>query len=839
MKPKWRLLLPVVLLVALILAGGLYYIDGVQSALWNKAVLDILEVTAQGRLALDTYIEKDKEMLRVLAMELAELKSTDGELLMRALRLSSTAGASYFSADLGSGAVYTDRMENGVLDAAQLETFRALEGRGTRAPFLDGRTGVWTLGCYERFLFADGAQGYVQRSQPLTKVEDRFSLSFYDDSGFSYVVDRQGGILIRSQHPNSNRTFQNLFDIIDLEGNDAGDIASFRDALLNGKRGAWRLHYQGEDYVFCFVPMNSIPGWYVVSIIPDRVIMEQANSIVQHSQVLFLLIAASVLVFIAFFLLYRNSMRRVFLAEERSRKAAQSASIAKSRFLSNMSHDIRTPMNAIIGMTKLAGDHIQEPQKVREYLKKIALSSQLLVGLINDILDMSKIESGKMVLNNDSNSLVKLLHGLVNIVQPNIGQRGQRFNIRLHQVSHETLYFDALRLNQVLINLLSNAIKFTPDGGSIAVDVWEKPSPQAGRAHFTFRVADTGIGMTKEFMDEIFVAFNRAQESRVNQTEGTGLGMAITKMIVDMMGGTIEVESELGKGSVFTVDLDFPLTADSQLPSLPPLRVLAVDDDADTCRSIECFMHELGLVGETATQGRQAVEMVAAASLRGENYDLVLLDWQMPDMGGVEVARSIRARAGRQVPVVILSAYDWARIEEEACQAGVDGFVQKPFFKSTLYNCVRQYALNQDMPEKNAEQDVDLRGKNILVAEDNALNQEIVRELLIGVGARVTLAGNGLECVRLFEQSAAKVFDLILMDVHMPIMDGYEATRRIRGLPRPDAANIPIFAMTADAFAEDVEAAAKAGMNGHLAKPLDIPAMLRAIEKCVQKSHEG
>ena len=703
-RRKWVIILLVLFSTAAILVGGIYYIYNVQANLWNKAVTDILEVTAQGRHTLDVYLEKDEAALHLLASTLEGKRSGDEQALREKVGLFSGGedNTSYLCVDLASGAAYTDQNPpGGPLGEDRLQVFRSLEGRGVREPFLDDYTGVWTLGIYENFSFADGVPGLVQKSQPLSEIAERFSLSFYDDQGFSYVVNPAGDILIRSLHPNSNRTFQNLFDIIDLQGNSGKDIDAFRRALEQGKRGAARFRYQEEEYVFCYVPMESAAGWYVVSIIPNAVIMEQAGSIVEHSQILFLLILVSVFILAAFFIIYRDSTRRILLAEEQARRAAESANAAKSRFLSNMSHDIRTPMNAILNMTKLAEGHIGEPERMAGYLKNVELSGQLLLGLINDILDMSKIESGKLVLRQDPASLRDLLDNLSNIVSPMAEKKGLDFTLSCPDLQHDTLCFDSLRLNQVLLNLLSNAVKFTQEGGQVRMEVAERPSPKAGQARLVFRVADNGIGMQPEFLEHIFDSFTREQDSRVDKTEGSGLGMAIAKMIVDRMDGRITVESEPGKGTVFTVTLDLPLASPA------PRRL---------------------------TQERR------------------------------------------------------------------------------------------DGP-------VDLTGRRILVAEDNELNREIARELLEGAGAQVECVENGQACVDRFTDAGAGYFDLILMDIQMPVLNGYEAVRRIRRLDRPDAASIPIFAMTADAFSEDVEAAKEAGMDSHLAKPLDMPAMLREIQK--------
>ena len=835
LRHRWSTPLLVALSVAVIVTAGISYIVGVQRSLWKKSVTDILEVTAQGRHALDTYISKDAEMIGWLAADLAGESSRSGGDIQSRLQMSGGTSADYLCVDLDAGVAYTGKARQGQpLEADQLAAFRALEGRGMREPYLHGYTGVWTIGYYQRFTFADGASGLVQKTQPLSELAERFSLSFYGDTGFSYVVDGAGDIMIRSRHRNSNRTFQNLFDIVDLQGNDPEQVRAFRAALAEGQQGVARFRYRDEEYVFCFVPMQAAEGWYVVSIVPDRVIMEQANEILQDSQVFLLLIAACVAVLAAFFAVYRRSTRRVLAAEEEARRAAESANAAKSQFLSNMSHDIRTPMNAIIGMTRLAADHADEPERVREYLKNISLSGQHLVGLINDILDMSKIESGKMALNNADTPLPPLMTDLVRIIQPMAARKGQKFDIQLQGVRHETLCMDALRMSQLMLNLLSNAVKYTPEGGAIRVDVAESPSRRAGRTHLTLRVSDNGIGMRPEFLEHLFDSFTREQDTRVNKIEGTGLGMAITKMIVDLMEGTISVESRPGQGSVFTVELDLLLPAvavPEDVPALPPARVLFADDDPDTRRSVADFLRELGLTADVADSGRTAVDQVLALHAAGGAYDFILLDWKMPEMDGLQAVQAIRAKTGREVPVIILSAYDWAGIEAEALRAGVDGFIQKPLFRSTLIDCLRRYLLHEVRPTERRSETVDLTGKRVLLAEDNELNREIARELLASMGAQVEAVEDGQSCLRRFSDSPPGHFHLILMDIHMPVMDGYEATRHIRSLDRPDAETVPIFALTADAFAEDIQAAREAGMDSHLAKPLDMPAMVRELQK--------
>lgn len=749
-KKNLNIIFFVIFLVSMILVGGFFYITSVQRSLWTKSVTDILEVTSQGTHTLDIYIEKEMEMLHWLAAELSQENSYSKDSIQNKMELSGIIEGAYVCVDLDKGVVYTPlQMQEQQLKQEEVSFFQTFKGNGVREPFLEGYTGIWTFGCYECFTFADGVPGFVQMTQPLSEIAERFSLSFYNDTGFSYVVNQKGDILIRSKHPNANRTFRNLFDIIDLQGNDEQAVGSFRTALEQGQRGVARFQYQREAYVFCYVPMKSLEDWFVVSIIPDCVIMEQAEQIIQNSSVFFVLIFFSIFVMASFFIFYRNSTKRILLAEEEARRAAESANLAKSRFLSNMSHDIRTPMNAVIGMTHLAAKSIDEPQKVKEYLKNIAQSGQLLVSLINDILDLSKIESGKMTLRNDTASLETLMANLVNIIYPMAVKKHQKFDIHLYEIEHETLSFDTLRLNQVLINLLSNAVKFTPENGSVSMNVTESISQKDGCTHIAFRVADTGMGMKPEFMEHIFDSFTREQDNRISQIEGSGLGLAITKMIVEMMQGEIQVESIPGQGSVFTVDLDLLVPQD--LPKeenrlLPAVRILVADTDSAARSLAEEALKRLGVSGDIAESGEEAVKKAAAAHLKGEDYDFILLDFNLPKQDGIQTARAIREQTGGNIPSIVVASYDWAAIEVQAAGAGVTGFIQKPFFPSTLCHCIQQYVLKEGEPVKSTGGAERLCGMHILLVEDNSINQMIMEKLLTSMGAQVTTVSNGLLC---------------------------------------------------------------------------------------------
>ncbi|WP_195983548.1 response regulator [Clostridium sp. D33t1_170424_F3] len=512
---------------------------------------------------------------------------------------------------------------------------------------------------------------------------------------------------------------------------------------------------------------------------------------------------------------------------------AETASRAKSSFLSQMSHDIRTPMNAIVGMTEIASMHIGEPYKIKDCLKKISLSSQHLLGLINDVLDMSKIESGNIALNLEPVSLPSVLENIVAIMQPVVKEKKQHFSVRLQHVQHEEFLCDALRLRQIFINILSNASKFTPEGGQIIFEVEELALVDApGYARLRFTFSDTGIGIKPEFLPYLFEAFTRERDSRVDKTEGSGLGMAITKKLTELFDGTIQVQSHLGEGTTFCVELPLEITSSKceQVVDCKDLKILVVDNDVVACEYLANTLEELGADTYWCTSGVNAVERVAQARVSGRNFDIVLLDWQMPDMDGVQTARAIRARADAEIPILIASAYDWSDIEDEAKQVGVNGFLQKPLFKSTLCSGIQRYLAGcPSVPKK--ERESSLHGKHILIVEDNQLNREIAIELLSTMGAEVEAAVDGTMGVERFHQSEKGYFDLILMDVQMPNMNGYEATRQIRALPRRDAASVPIIAMTADAFAEDVETARKAGMNSHLPKPFNLDSLYKEIGK--------
>ena len=517
-------------------------------------------------------------------------------------------------------------------------------------------------------------------------------------------------------------------------------------------------------------------------------------------------------------------------------RAAETANRAKSTFLSNMSHDIRTPMNAVIGFTTLAVSNIDNKEKVRDYLGKILSSSNHLLSLINDVLDMSRIESGKIHLEETEVSLSDMLHDLKTIISGHIYAKQLELYMDAMDITDEDVYCDKTRLNQVLLNLLSNAIKFTPAGGTVSVRLKQFPGAKKGSGLYEIRVKDSGIGMSQEFVQKIFSPFERERTSTVSRTQGTGLGMAITKNIVDMMGGTIEVRTEQGKGTEFIVRLPLRIQSEQRsiekIAELEDLKALVVDDDFNTCDSVTKMLVKVGMRSEWTLSGKEAVLRARQSMELGDAFHAYIIDWRLPDMNGIEVTRQIRSM-GDDTPIIILTAYDWSDIEVEARAAGVNAFCAKPLFMSdireTLMTAIGQKqtgAENCILPETGS----DFRGRCILLVEDNELNREIAEEILKQYGFLVDIAENGAVAVEKVKNSAPGTYDLVLMDIQMPVMNGYEATEQIRALEDPALAKIRILAMTANAFDEDRKQALKCGMDGFLSKPIVMEELIRTLQ---------
>ena len=682
---------------------------------------------------------------------------------------------------------------------------------------------------------------------PVEYISDNLALEENSERAYSYIIRKDGSFVIRTADAYRNNYFERVRVVYDDVNGMTPDeyIQALSAAMGEDSDYSNEFTMDGERYhLFCtHLPYSE---WYLITFMPYGTMDSVVRSFSQEWGSLTILsgaiiLTALLLVFFKYFGLTRQQLHEVEEARqaaEAAQKEAEHANRAKSEFLSNMSHDIRTPMNAIVGMTAIATANINNTDQVKNCLKKIALSSKHLLGLINDVLDMSKIESGKMTLNMDQVSLREVVEGIVSICQPQVRAKRQHFDVFIHDISTENVICDSVRLNQVLLNLLSNAIKFTPDGGEIHVALYEEDSPKGDdyvRIHI--QVRDTGIGMSEEFKKHIFDSFAREDSQRVHRTEGTGLGMSITKyIVVDAMGGSIDMDSRQGQGTTFTVTLDLEkaLVMEEDM-ILPNWNMLVVDDDRQLCESTVAALSSIGITAEWTLDGESAVNMVVKRHRRGDEYQIILLDWKLPDMDGIDTARRIRQELGDKVPILLISAYDWGEIEDQAKAAGITGFISKPLFKSTLFNSLRQFAGLPEIQTERRPQERrrDLTGKHILLAEDNELNWEIANELLSEEGLVLDWAENGQICVEMFQQSAAGYYDAVLMDIRMPIMGGYEATQVIRTLERPDR-DLPIIAMTADAFAEDVKRALDCGMNAHVAKPVDVDEVMRLLSKFIK-----
>ncbi len=673
---------------------------------------------------------------------------------------------------------------------------------------------------------------------PASYISEMLSLDEDETLVYSHIIRKDGSYVIRSADAYRNSYFvriKELFDELDVK-NAEKYIAELQEAMAQREDYTAVLQIGDERrHLYC-TPL-SYTEWYLVTVLPygalDEIIKQFGwdwmYSVLGSCS---LILAILLLVFSWYYRLTRQQIKELAQAREE----AVQANIAKSEFLSNMSHDIRTPMNAIVGMTAIALTNIDNRQQVQNSLKKIALSSKHLLGLINDVLDMSKIESGKLTLSVDRVSLREVMESIVSIIQPQVKAKNQQFDIFIHDVEVENVYCDSVRLNQILLNLLSNALKFTPDGGQIHVSLYEEISPKGEdfvRVHFD--VKDNGIGMSEEFQKRIFESFVREDNARVKKIQGTGLGMTITKYIVDAMGGTIKVESQLEQGSTFyvTLDLEKALVEENEM-ILPEWKMLVVDDDEQLCETAANSLKEIGVRADWVLDGLTAIRVVEEHHEKHDDYQIILLDWNMPDMDGIATARELRKRLGDDIPILLISAYDWNEIEAEAREAGISGFIAKPLFKSTLYHGLKSFfdGTPEDS-EKNLEEDKFTNTK-VLVAEDNDLNWEIANELLSELGLDLEWAENGKICVEKFEQSPVGYYAAILMDIRMPVMTGYEAADAIRASKRVDA-DIPIIAMTADAFSEDVQKCLTHGMDAHVAKPIDVSLVARLLKKYINK----
>ncbi len=674
---------------------------------------------------------------------------------------------------------------------------------------------------------------------PIEYISESLSLEDKEALLYSFVIRKDGSFVIRT----AGASRENYFDRARALYTEVYGKKSIEQFVTELQRSMEK----DQDYSVMFKMNNerlqmycsALPSseWYLVTIMPYGTLNEAIEQQGKISLIVFFISCTLILiVLISVFVKYYGMSKAQFNELETAKQSAEEANKSKSEFLSNMSHDIRTPMNAIVGMTTIALANINDKERTENCLKKIVISSKHLLGLINDVLDMSKIESGKMTLNVELVSLRDIMDSIVSIVQAQIKSKNQKFDVFIYDITSENVLCDSVRLNQILLNLLSNAIKFTPEGGSIEVALHEQESPKGDdHVRILLKVKDTGIGMSEEFLAHIFDSFTREDNKRVQKTEGTGLGMAITKYIVDAMGGEIKVESAQGVGTEFNVTLDFERPSEQEKDMiLPDFTMLVVDDDQQLCESTTASLRSIGISADWTLDGESAVQMVTQHHKTHNDYHIILLDLKLPGMDGIKTAKEMRKQLGNDVPIILISAYDFSEIEVEAREAGISGFLSKPLFRSTLYYGLKPYIDTPEIKTVPEKKTVDFTGKRVLLAEDNELNWEIASELLKELGLELDWAENGQICAEMFKRSPVGHYNAVLMDIRMPIKDGYEATDMIRSMDRPDA-SLPIIAMTADAFAEDIRKCMEHGINAHVAKPIDIKELSRMLSSYFSK----
>lgn len=1079
-----------------------HFISNVKTQLWQQSINTILESTRQGRSTLAVQLDENYADLRNIADRMADYPASDSAALDTLLREINTLESSVHLI-FGEQVCLPSDQPCDQQALAQLDPHGG--DQAVIDPHISSVTGMDVFDLVLEVDFSDDQKGYLIKEFEVRSIVDTFTLSFYNDAGFSYVVDADGDVLIRSPHPRSNKTVQNLLDMLSSQNNDSQALALFADSLKSAETGWAIFTYEGERTVFCFTPVGLHSDWALISIIPEAAVNAQTHALLRQSLAL---VASAVLGISALVLLYLrhmtktqrrlthqtnyishlynalpeavalisttqpyrllqlnregwrlmgytlensdevlnldlrvsmpkldyehfagqieaaicsgekinlvemmknrdgsvfwtsgiiektldengepvliyafhditkekqaeeaekqrtlqerltlvsalsnaypviislnltqdqvqfvyvrpglmiqlgeqetysqlyaeleasidpkfredyrqfqlNALQEAFaggigevvlemkmkltdeqlhwtttqiihvdnpysedqlailisrrtdeqrLKAERQQEIlktalenATAASAAKSQFLSNMSHDIRTPMNAIVGMTAIAGAHLNDPERVQACLRKISLSSKHLLSLINDILDMSKIESGKLTIAQEPFNFAELITEVVELVRPQAEEKNQIFEFQPERLEKEGVVGDPLRIRQVCINILSNAVKYTPEGGTITLEISQRSSLYKGCQNFVFRCADTGIGMDPEFMTRLFQPFERSDHPQARNEIGTGLGMAITKNLVDLMNGEIQAASTAGQGSVFTVILPLPLQSqtEEQIPARwQGARILVVDDDPKIGEEAGELMSALGLRCDYRDNGEAALNAAEQAQRAKDPYRLIVIDWKMPGLSGLDTVQALRQKLGAQPEIVILSAYDWSDIEEQARQSGVSGFLTKPFYRFKICRLLHELEDERREPAEVKPVITDFSGCRLLLAEDNEINREIAREMIASlITVQLDEVADGQAAVDRIAASPEGYYNLVLMDIQMPRLNGYEATRQIRKLNRRDSKTLPIVAMTANAFEEDVRLAMQAGMNAHFAKPIDMDRLAEILRR--------
>ncbi len=972
-QSTWLSLL-VIICMGFILWGGLHYVSSLQEKLMEQAVHNVLTVTIQQQQAFDNFISGDRERLHSFAKYFTHSNSDDVEGIQQWLNSFEDVDAFYSVINLETGRFYNSKTHEAYqMESGVLEGYRQLSGSGVRNLYVGLYTGETMFGYYECFTFADGARGLIQKSYDDSKISKAFSLSFYNDQGFAYVVNHKGDILVRSVGMLGDRSYDNIFDILAGHNDEQTKIDNLVEALEHEETGSIIFSGRGGDFVYTYVPVENVEDWYLVSVVHKSAITEEADAILQRSWIavslLFIVLAVcTILILFSWrinkdikakdleieyqerlfdifatylanntddiYMMIDGTDRRIkyispnverilgvsaqdilddpkFLSEavyasgekldledlyklesgmsleamteewtnpktdelkyfqisvycamiqdkrkiiiyisDRTKERAiqdtltealqiaQVANDAKSTFLSSVSHDIRTPMNAIIGFVELLRGEAENPDHVREYVQQIDAASQHLLGLINDVLDMNKIENGSMMLNLADVDLSNIIEEINAIIRPQTKAKNQTFEIFSSSFVHEHLQADKLRINQILINLLSNAVKYTPEGGKIQMRLDELPQVDDNYSRIRFTISDNGMGMSEEYQKVIFDPFTRENTEIIHKIQGTGLGMAITKSLVDMMGGTIYVQSKPDEGTLFTVELELYISKKEDDPKFWTRygvgKMIVADDEEEVCLNIVRAMEKTGVTVDYATDGERAVQMMRTAREEGVPYNLILLDWKMPNLDGLETARLIRKNYSEKIPILLFTAYDWTDIEKEAAEIGIAHFMPKPFFMTTFKEVIKRAMGGQKKTRAGIDSTV-VKGKHILVVDDIEENRLVLIKILNMMGAVCDAAYDGKEALDKFVSSPPDTYDLIFMDVQMPVLDGYAATRAIRESGHPSAKTVPIVAMTANAFVDDIRAAIESGMDAHVAKPIQLNKLKDTIQKVFDK----
>ena len=663
------------------------------------------------------------------------------------------------------------------------------------------------------------------RVLPIAELMDKwvFPQEEFENSEFS-IIDADGDYIIEGQSYEKSNFFEFYKSYNSIDPTKSKELF---DKLTKETGSIIMLNSRGEECILAYTPFDATGDMSLLSLMP----MKYLNVNTENWLLIGFISIGLLLLFIfdSIFMLHFNKKLK-YIARE-----ADVANKAKTDFLSAMSHDIRTPMNAIIGLTTISEKNIDDKKLVSDNLRKITLASNHLLTLINDILDISKVESGKLTLSPKSFSIVDTVENLMNISQPMVKEKNINFNFRVHKIDKEFIYADELRINQIFINILSNAIKYTEAFGSVSVDLTEEESEKENCVSLIYKVKDTGIGMSPEFMRNMYQQFSRQVDSRINSIQGTGLGLAITKRMVDLMQGSIECESIEGKGTTFTVKLDIPISEQRGEMKFNNLSVLIVDDDEILLNTATDTLESLGAVVDKANNGIDAVNIISSKHDKKDDYDLIIIDFKMPDMNGIETIKKIRNESLTNTPILLISSYDLSEVESKAKEAGANGFLSKPLFKSTLYDKINEILKTEAKVAEPENDYSDLAGINVLVAEDYDINYEVIKALLEMYGITTERAINGLDCLNKVKESENDRYTLIFMDIQMPEMNGLEATREIRKLEEKEKSSIPIIALTSDAFSENVTECLNAGMNGHIAKPVDIKLVIKEIRRIMEE----